>query len=100
MMTILEFKLSEVKWICCGDHFTTVVNGLGFVLYQKCQQMQLAGLSQKEVINRKKVHKTIESLEVICYWDGHFHCPTLFDIHVSNDLVSAVILSTFPEILK
>jgi len=85
--------LSTQKWSHRNDAFTTVVNGCGFGIYRLGYKMWLAGLSKEVTAAQLKTHSTQPPVVVFCN-----DTPRLFDIPASPELISAVVMSTYPEL--
>lgn len=96
-MTPIETKLAEIKWVYKDGKFTTVRNGFGFILYRHQDQMWLGGLSQADTARSKEIHNS-PSLEVTECWNGQWSATPMFVIPATNDFVSAIVTSTYPEL--
>jgi hypothetical protein len=97
-MTPLEKKLAQSKWVHRYNGFSTVKDGLGFIVYQYKTQMWLVGLTKKETDERRRVQKTTDP-EVVLYTDTYGRATNvMFQIPASPELLSAVVLSSHPEL--
>ena len=95
-MTPLETLLSTKKWCYHNGAFTTVVNGYGFGIYRVGYAMRLSGLSKEVTAEQLKTHNT-QPPALVGLWERN-DIPRLFDIQVSPELVSAIVMSTYPEL--
>jgi hypothetical protein len=96
MNAIELFIIREMpKWHYVGykQHYTTVINGYGFVLRRVNEAMMLSGLSREYVKTAMECHKPKDSNEiVVCEPSWTFTLPA------SDAFVCEVIISHNPEV--
>lgn len=98
-MTELETRLARLLWVRTNYYYSTVHNGLGFILYPNKGVMWATGLSKKQTATQQSIHKQKDSLVVTGDWSSVWQYAPLFNMPASNELISAVVLSAHPEIL-
>lgn len=96
MMTELEFKLKDVVWCFCDSVWTTVQDGVGFVIHRRADRMWLTAYSKEKVIDREKIHGD-EAPYITTLRDPRD--GSMFNIPASDDFLSTVVLKYFPELL-
>lgn len=101
-MTPLEDRHAKqrLQWVRTRDAFTTVNKGFGFVVYYRNNQNWLAVLSKDVTAYQLKVHKT-KPPEITGFWNYYRQSLTerMFEVPVTNEFLTHVIESTFPEML-
>jgi hypothetical protein len=102
-LTPLEQKLASMNWVGVGwgngiEQFTTIHEGFGFVLYRKGEQMWVGGLSKETTADSAATHKRKDPREIAAYWDGRWNYKPMFIIPANPELVSAVVLSAYPQL--
>jgi len=88
------------QWVYTGAAFSTVVAGLGFVLYRERNQMWLIGLPREITAAQQNIHKRDNPLCLIGFWVPEYNSFTkrLFCIPASNEFVAEVVLRVYPEV--
>lgn len=98
-MTPLETKMANMDWLYTGRAMFTAVNeGFGFVVYQQGKQMWVAGIPKYETDRRRAIHAESGSDPRGVVACGLWLQDTMFNVPASIDLVSAVVLSAYPEL--
>lgn len=95
-MTEIESKLSHVVWCYRDSVWTTVQDGVGFIIHRRADSMWLAAYSKQKVLEKQEIHGDAAPYITILRdpRDG-----SMFNIPASGDFLSAVVLKYYPEIL-
>ncbi len=95
-MTEIERKLSFVVWSYRNFVWTTVQDGVGFVIHRRAYQMWLAAYSKEKVLDLKEIHGD-EAPYITTSRDPRD--GSLFNFPASAEFLSAVALKHYPELL-
>ena len=102
-MTRLEKHLAKLDWMWSYDEFSAVHDGRGYLVFRVGSQMWAAGISKESTAVQLAMHtKEWDDPRKVIFrgQDMTFFSPPLFVIPATPELVSAVVLSVYPEVIE
>ena len=102
-MTRLERHLAKLDWMWSYDEFSAVHDGRGYLVFRVGSQMWAAGISKENTAVQLATHtkKWDDPRKIIFRKRGlEFYCSPMFVIPATPELVSAVVLHVYPEVIE